>query len=368
LHLRIDAWCALLLVAASVPACLTSEKAAANLNNVYQRADDGKVTYRKEVPSQSGFRLLFNAIGELFGGSDGPPMKSVGDPMVFCLENIDAMCERKFTTLDEALPTASLLCEIGLDDPLPVVRARALESLAKVLKPFRFDYVYGPTNYDAEGSANAFATITEVGASLRAGQSVSDEERQSDQRAALALGALRPSRPTLARKLLSFLETESTWRPEPTWESVYREAAKDQLPHAAYLIAQVGLGDSLPQLRTAAGQVMLILDPKSSIARVITTQFTSKTGQFDLDHLGCVHTLCTLEDIDLSLATLTPDLALTLVKQIQSPDGAVSYHARRLFQSWLSMPDNSKADDLLVALEGYFESRRGIEATTPGGP
>src|SRR5262249_20216811 len=156
----------------------------------------------------------------------------------------------------------------------------------------------GPVSYDAEGSASNFATITEVGSALRAGETVSDDDRMRDQRAALSLGALRPSRPTLARKLLSFLETESTWRTTRGWERVYHEAAKDQLPHASYLIAQVALGEELPRLKTAGAQVMLILDAKACLARVISTQFNTKPGQFDLDQLGSVHTLCTLEDID----------------------------------------------------------------------
>jgi hypothetical protein len=371
LQLRSNTVCALLLVAALVPACLTSEKAAANLSNVYQRSDDGKkITYRTEVPSQSGFRIVVCAFFSLFGASHGPPTTSVGDPMVFCLENIDALAERKYATLDEALPSAALLCEIGLDDPLPIVRARALEALGQLLKPFPQGYVYGgsATPYDAEASASNFATMVEVGSELRADREVSEEDRTRDQRAALALGALRPTGASLARRLLSFLQSESTWRPDSTWQRIYHEAEKDQLPHAAYLIAQQALGESLPQLRTAGAQVMLIIDAKASLAKVISTQFDKKPGKFELDQLGCVHTLCTLEDIDIPLAAFTPDLAHMLFNQTESADGAVSYHARRLFQTWLNVPENARPEDLTMALEAYLESRRGLEATTPGGP
>jgi hypothetical protein len=133
------------------------------------------------------------------------------------------------------------------------------------------------------------------------------------------------------------------------------------------LIAQAALNESNVDLKTAGARAMLMLDPRASLAPAINAVFNTKPGELEKDSLSRVRVLKSLGDFGIPLSSMTADLARTLFNETEAPDGAVSFHARRLFDSWLGLAENARPEEMQAALENYFESRRALEATTPGG-
>lgn len=351
----------ILLPLSCLPACLTSDKAFAHLSSVHERTGSGKVKYRTEVPSQSGFRRLFTS-------RDDPPMKSVGDPIVFCLENLDALAGERYASLDDALPVASLLLEMAVEDPVPVVRARALELLVDTLVPFHLTAALASVPYDKDAGKPYYESARAVEAALRAQQDLDEATRQNDQAAARALGKMRPVSAASAREFVTFLAAEMAWRSDPESQRAYRDALRDQLPYATLLAGHQALADANPPLRVQGARAVLMLDRKSSAAAAINGVFRLRPGETDTPYVARVGLLRALEEFQVPLESLTVALAQALLNETESVDGAVSFHARQRFAAWLGIAATAPVEEVGAALTAFFASHRGLDATSPGGP